>query len=590
MRLLRRLREFTSGQANANKQICAAINRSQAVIEFTVDGTILNANENFLSTVGYELDEIVGQHHRIFCDPDFAASPEYKAFWASLAEGEFQAREFQRFDKTGNEIWIQASYNPIFDNDGKVIKVVKFASDITASKATAAEWKSKIDAIDRSQATIEFSLDGKVLNANDNFLSVVGYRKDEIVGQHHRMFCKSSDSESAQYQEFWERLRSGEYFSGQFERVAKDGTSIWIEATYNPVFDAKGRPYKVVKFATDVTQQVLDNQQFALLSLVANRTENSVIITDAQGRIEYTNPGFTRLTGYSLDEVRGRTPGSILQGPHTDASTIARVRKKLANQEPFYEEILNYSKTGEPYWISLAINPVKDEAGNLQRYVSIQANINDTKTQSLQFHRRFESIGHAGAVVEWDADGNLLTANDFLKNLAGTPSEKHGLRYLISDSDLGELEQSGSLKRSIAWPSGTGDRVLLDAAFSTLLDLDGKVDKYMMFGIDATSRQRLIAEETDRAMSETVASSGRIAEVVATIDEIAEQTKLLALNATIEAARAGDSGKGFAVVAEEVKHLASRSTVAANEIETIVNQSHQSIQNLGNILQGLSDS
>ena len=231
-----------------------AIMRSQAVIEFRLDGTIITANEYFLSALGYELDEIAGKHHRMFVDPAEAQSPDYAQFWADLAAGKFQAAAYRRIAKGGREIWIQASYNPVFDKAGKPIKVIKFATDITEQKNRAADHEAQIAAIGRVQAVIEFDLDGTVLQANENFLATLGYRLDEIAGKHHRMFCDPAYAGSADYARFWERLRAGEYIAAEFQRFGKGGKVVWVEEAYNPIFDAQGKPLKDVKFATDITE------------------------------------------------------------------------------------------------------------------------------------------------------------------------------------------------------------------------------------------------------------------------------------------------------------------------------------------------
>ncbi|MFD2261440.1 PAS domain S-box protein [Lacibacterium aquatile] len=239
----------------------AAINRSQAVIEFSPAGIIIKANENFLAATGYALEEIVGQHHSMFVDPVERSSRAYTGFWQSLAKGEFQAAEYKRFGKGGKEIWIQATYNPVLDRDGSVVKIVKFATDITAAKLRALDQASQIDAIRKSQAVIEFNMDGTVIDANDNFLGALGYSLKEIVGEHHRMFVPVADRESAEYQEFWAALRRGEYRVAEYKRVGKGGREVWIQASYNPILDFSGRPYKVVKYAADVTQQVMARQR-----------------------------------------------------------------------------------------------------------------------------------------------------------------------------------------------------------------------------------------------------------------------------------------------------------------------------------------
>ena len=250
-----------------------AINRSQAVIEFTLDGTILNANANFLGAVGYALDEIKGKHHGMFVEPAYRQSAEYKAFWEKLGRGEYDSGQYRRIGKGGKEIWIQASYNPIFDDNRKPFKVVKYAVDITDQKLKTADFEGQLAAISKAQAVIEFNLDGTIRQANENFLKVLGYTLDEIKGKHHSMFVEPAHRHSAEYKAFWEKLGRGEYDSGQYKRFGKGAKEIWIQASYNPIFDMNGRLFKVVKYATDVTEQVNANR---MLQLAVAETQKTV--------------------------------------------------------------------------------------------------------------------------------------------------------------------------------------------------------------------------------------------------------------------------------------------------------------------------
>ena len=238
-----------------SRSVLDALSRSQAVIEFNLDGTIITANENFCQALGYSLAEIRGKHHRIFCDPAYTATQDYRDFWAMLNRGEFDSREYKRIRKDGSEIWIQATYNPVFKN-GKLWKVVKFATDITAAKLKSAEDAGKLDAISRVQATIEFTPTGEILAANENFLSTLGYTLGEIVGKHHAMFCEPDYTRSEAYREFWHTLAAGHFVAQEFKRIGKGGKIVWIQASYNPIFDASGRVFKVVKYATDITGRV----------------------------------------------------------------------------------------------------------------------------------------------------------------------------------------------------------------------------------------------------------------------------------------------------------------------------------------------
>jgi methyl-accepting chemotaxis protein len=240
----------------------AAIGRSQAMITFSVDGIIQSANENFLRTMGYEAAEVVGRHHAMFMPRQERESSAYKTFWTALANGGFHNASFRRVAKDGRDVWLNASYNPILDRAGKPTRIIKIASDITEARIASAESASQLQAIGRSQAVIEFALDGTILTANKNFLDATGYTLAEITGRHHRMFLTKADAGSAAYLTFWDDLGTGAFRSGEFRRIAKGGREIWLQASYNPILDPAGRAVKVVKFATDVTQQVTARQQF----------------------------------------------------------------------------------------------------------------------------------------------------------------------------------------------------------------------------------------------------------------------------------------------------------------------------------------
>ena len=282
------------------------------MIEFELDGTIVNANENFLNAVGYELDEIRGRHHRLFVEPEYAESAEYRQFWEKLAAGEFQAAEYKRIAKGGREIWIQATYNPIFDSRGKPSGVVKFATDITDQTLKTADYKGQMEAIGKSQAVIEFELDGTIRYANSNFLSAMGYTIDQIRGEHHRMFVEPDYADSAEYAAFWKSLAAGEFEDGVFKRLAKGGREIWIRASYNPIFDPDGRPVKVVKYASDITAQKLQTADYqgqieaigksqAVIELFADGFHLALVVGCFQGLVGDV--------GGELDHPRRFAPG-----------------------------------------------------------------------------------------------------------------------------------------------------------------------------------------------------------------------------------------------------------------------------------------
>lgn len=233
----------------------AAIDKVMGVISFDMNGIILDVNQNFLKAVGYSKEEVVGKHHRIFAEPRLAASPEYTEFWAKLNRGEFDSGEYKRIGKGGKEIWLQASYNPIFDSEGQPFKVVKYATDITSFKLKNADVQGQLNAIDKAMGVISFHMDGTIIDINQNFLNVVGYTKEEVIGKHHRMFAEASLANSSEYRDFWAKLNRGEFDAGEYKRLAKGGREVWLQASYNPIMDLNGNPYKVVKYAADITEQ-----------------------------------------------------------------------------------------------------------------------------------------------------------------------------------------------------------------------------------------------------------------------------------------------------------------------------------------------
>jgi methyl-accepting chemotaxis protein len=280
----------------------AAILRAQAVIEFNLDGTIVTANENFLKAMGYSLAEIAGHPHSMFVDPAARNSADYRAFWASLNRGEYQSAEFKRIAKGGREVWILASYNPIIDEKGKAFKIVKFATDVTAQKLRSAELAGQVAAIGKSQAVIEFGMDGTILTANENFLHALGYTLSEIKGRHHSLFVDPAERDGADYRSFWAALNRGEFQSAEYKRIGKGGREVWIQATYNPILDLNGKPFKIVKYATDTTAQVIarikSGRVSAMLETVAGGAEelNSSVRDIAEAMVKSKSTALSAVT------------------------------------------------------------------------------------------------------------------------------------------------------------------------------------------------------------------------------------------------------------------------------------------------------
>jgi methyl-accepting chemotaxis protein len=355
---------FSRGNSIAQAALAqvAAISKSQAVIEFNPDGTIVTANENFLKTLGYSLGEIQGKHHSMFVEPAMRESAAYREFWAKLNRGEYQAAEYKRIGKGGKEVWIQASYNPILDRNGKVSKVIKFATDITAKKISSMEDAGVIAAIGRAQAVIAFKLDGTIITANENFLKTLGYSLGEIQGKHHSMFVEPAMRDSAAYREFWASLNRGEYQSAEYKRIGKGGKEVWILASYTPILDEKGKPFKVVKFATDVTEQKLRTADLAG-QIAAIGKSQAVIEFKMDGSVLTANENFLKALGYSLGEIKGKQHSMFVDAADRDSAAYREFWANLNAGRYQAGEFKRIGKGGREVWIQASYNPILDLNG-----------------------------------------------------------------------------------------------------------------------------------------------------------------------------------------------------------------------------------
>jgi len=459
-------------QAELEDQV-KALHRVQAVIEFHLDGTIVHANDNFLQTLGYTLEEIQGKHHAMFVDAGYAQSREYREFWANLGRGEFEAGQYRRLGKGGREIWIQASYNPVFDSHGRPYKVVKFATDITAQKFQAADFAGQLAAINKSQAVIEFDLEGRILGANENFLAAMGYALDEVRGQHHAMFAEPDYRQSAEYRAFWAKLGRGEYDAGQYKRLGKGGREVWIQASYNPIYDMNGRPFKVVKYATDITAQVRDT--LALQQAVAQTRE---VVAAAQAG---------DLTGHIATEDKTGPIAELCQGINALVEAMAGIIAQ----------------------IKLAADTIAVGASEI-------------------------------------AEGN-------------------------SDLSVRTEQQAASLEETAVSMKG------LTATVRRTADNARQANQLAGGAVDVAAQGGQVVHEVVSTMSLINDSSRRIVDIIGVIDGIAFQTNILALNAAVEAARAGEHGRGFAVVASEIRSLSQRSAEAAKEIKQLIGDSVEKV-------------
>jgi PAS domain S-box-containing protein len=356
-------------EAVENAGQIAAIERSQAVAAFNLDGTIITANKNFLNAMGYALGEVRGKHDSMFVEPAERASSAYREFWAKLNRGEPQSAEYKRIGKGGNEVWIQATYSPIADENGKPFKVVTFATDITKQKLRVAELEGQMAAIDKSQAVVELGMDGTVITANDNFLKTLGYAVKEVQGKHHGIFVEAGERSSLAYREFWAKLNRGEPQSAEYKRVGKDGKEIWVQASYNPVLDSKGKPTKIIELATDITAKKIEALENAG-QIAAMERSQAVAAFNLDGTIITANKNFLNAMGYALGEVQGKHDSMFVEPAERASSAYREFWAKLNRGESQSAEYKRIGKNGKEVWIHALYSPILGLNGRPSKIVT----------------------------------------------------------------------------------------------------------------------------------------------------------------------------------------------------------------------------
>ena len=452
-----------------------------------------------------------------------------------------------------------------------------------------------LKAINQTAAMIEFSPDGTIISANELFQKAMGYSLAEVAGKHHRMFVDETEAQQPGYKDFWEQLAKGKASDGEFRRFRRDGSEIWLRATYTPIKDDRGNVVKVIKIALDITASIKTQKKVQMISMVSDCSSNSIVITDPEGKIVYANNAFLNKTGYSREEITGKSPGSFLQGKHTDPETVAFIREKLRNEEAFYTEILNYHRDGTPYWTALSVDPVFDSSGWIKNFVSVQVDITDTKSRSLEYTKRVEGIEATTAVSEWSPSGHLQTLNPLMTQTLGygkpeEASERLGkLSTIIGDGEFERVLRGEQVNGEYSLKAASGKKCWMNLSVCPIKNSVNEVKQIVIYGLDITSKVEA-SRVTDQEMSQVLTSSEKISEIIKVINDISAQTNLLALNAAIEAARAGEAGRGFAVVADEVRNLATRTGESATQIQMLVQETGERVSVLARSLKKLSNS
>lgn len=477
-----------------------AIDKVLGVVEFSRNGQIVTVNQNFLDLVGYAADELVGQHHCIFVDAEYAQSEDYQSFWLKLTDGNFDQGQYKFITKSGKEIWLESSYNPIFDIKGHVYKVIKYATDISHNKAIEDDFKGQMSTINSMLGVIEFNLTGDIIAVNENFARVIGYTPEEMIGQHHRIFVDSTYANCAAYQYFWTKLGRGESESGQYKRITKNGKEVWLEASYNAIFDMNGKPFKIVNYATDITRDQLINANFEGQSAAINKSQ-AVIEFDINGNILSANANFLSAVGYAESEVVGQHHGMFVDASYRNSAKYQSFWQKLSSGDEYSDLYKRFGKGGREVWLQASYSPIFDMNGKPIKVVKYAIDVTKQQNKSLDDAGQLESINRSLGSVEFTMDGIITKVNENFANLTGySKAELIGQHHrTLVDTNYSESAEyrafwaqlnRGQFDSAIyVRIAKDGSEIWMQASYNPILDDTGKPFKVVKFAVDVTAQK-----------------------------------------------------------------------------------------------------
>jgi len=416
----------------------SAINRTLGFVEISPNGKILEVNSIFSYVTGYEREALIGRDHLTLLNQEELDKDAYDKFWRDLSRGIPASGESKFIAQNKTELWFSTSYTPIIDQQGQINKIILLTNDITAQKLQNLEFEAQYKAVNQLNAALELNLEGKVIRANELFLNLIGYSLSEIADMNLLELLDEALYTKSKFQEFWQHLLDNESIPGEFLFQTKSGGRVWIAGSYNIVRDLNGAPKKVLTLSHDVTTAKQIAQENKKLALVASKTNNAVIITDPEGKVEWLNEGFSKISGYTLEDLKGKKPGDLLNGPETNLDTVSFIREKIKNGEGGTVDVLGYKKNGDNYWVNLNFTPIFNEQGELINYINVETDITYQKQAEEAIilakertEKVFELTSDISGSLGEQLQRVLEYATLYLNMENGVISEVKGDKYII---------------------------------------------------------------------------------------------------------------------------------------------------------------